>query len=94
MTRKDYIVLAGALRNAVSRHTPSFDSYQGAMDAAYQVAVVLAEDNPRFDREHFLSVVTGIKELNSRPSHVHDTAKNRPRLVQTEGWQSDGQLSR
>lgn len=51
MTRKDYILLAEALRlPAVCRG----DYALGRVDAALQVADALAADNRAFDRERFL----------------------------------------
>ena len=65
MTRKDYILIAGALRNEYEKTTKDFRL--GVNCAAQRIANVLAADNPRFDREHFLSVVRGERELNSKP---------------------------
>lgn len=53
MTRKDYERIAGALRWArLGFENP--DTLQGVDEAAEQIAKVLAQDNPRFDRERFL----------------------------------------
>lgn len=75
MTRKDYILIAGALRcrrdvldgdlqcaegkaiGIISGHLAGFD------DAAEEIASALASDNPRFDRENFLAVVRGEREI-------------------------------
>jgi hypothetical protein len=53
MTRKDYILIAGALRtvrqaNSTVAHGLAID------DAALHLATRLANDNPRFDRARFL----------------------------------------
>lgn len=85
MTRKDYILIAEALRG---NHTELIrqknivpekgieDSYMrgskdgsviGSSNAIRAIADVLAKDNPRFDREHFLAVVRGERALNSKP---------------------------
>lgn len=82
MTRKDYILLAEALR--VQYHNAKFATnadieldapallYQGRLDgidfAAREIADALQRDNGRFNREHFLAVVRGEKDLHSRPS--------------------------
>jgi hypothetical protein len=76
MTRKDYIVIAEALRITANRtridekveggtypHATS-----GVMAASEEIADALARDNRRFNREHFLAVVRGEKALMSRPS--------------------------
>lgn len=84
MTRKDYIVIADALRTAhkdacasKDADTSKTNTYQhghvcgaivGISDAASLIADVLQSDNPRFDREHFMAVVRGQKELLSRPA--------------------------
>jgi len=78
MTRKDYIVIASALRNAYQKEemdskyarkgeTPR-TNMQGLETAACSLAAALQVDNDRFDRDHFLAVVRGEKGLNSRPS--------------------------
>lgn len=46
MTRKDYVKIAEALRLAI-----------GLDDAIERIAVVMKEDNPRFDRDRFLRAV-------------------------------------
>lgn len=51
MTRKHYVMLAGALRRARERD----DVAQGTVDAvAVEIASTLGDDNPRFDRARFL----------------------------------------
>jgi hypothetical protein len=52
MTRKDYILIAAALKKASER-----DASEGipvTYQAAYELATALGRDNPRFDRERFL----------------------------------------
>lgn len=77
MTRKDYILIVRALRNAavVSNwdtnrtwciHEQLVARY-GVIAAAEYIANELHDDNPRFERELFLSVVRGEKEVMSRP---------------------------
>lgn len=71
MTRKDYILIAGALRQAlkteVEVHGESSETAGGVRLAAGRIADSLAFVNARFNREHFLAVVRGEKELNSHP---------------------------
>ena len=78
MTRKDYIVIASALRDAYqkeemsNKYLPKGESrctnLDGLETAACCIAAALQVDNERFDRDHFLAVVRGEKGLNSRPS--------------------------
>jgi hypothetical protein len=72
MTRKDYIILAQALGQALKTeievHGEQGETVGGVRLAASTVATYLGYDNPRFNREHFLSVVRGEKDLNSRPA--------------------------
>jgi hypothetical protein len=59
MTRKDYILIAAALKEARAQ-TPVTDNINhtfellGNSTAARVIAHALAKDNPRFDRERFL----------------------------------------
>jgi hypothetical protein len=78
MTRKDYIVIASALRDAYQKEEmnnkyaaqgePSRTNMQALETASCSIAAALQVDNDRFDREHFLAVVRGEKALMSRPS--------------------------
>jgi hypothetical protein len=52
MTRKDYILLADALKAAAYALNPP-ERY-GALLAAYEISHILQEDNPRFDRKRFM----------------------------------------
>ena len=63
MTRKDYIRIARALNYCVEEH-------KNVSCAAECIANELADDNPHFDRKHFLAVVRGEKALESRPPRV------------------------
>jgi len=49
MTRRDYILLARVLRDLVPKDNP----------AIQMIADALAQDNPRFNRDHFLAMVRG-----------------------------------
>lgn len=55
MTRKDYIVIAGAL-NAAWHNADKADK-PGIVQAAGYVASGLAADNYRFDRDKFMDAV-------------------------------------
>jgi hypothetical protein len=70
MTRKDYIILANTLRiahnNAVL--TKSQEAVWTVEQLASDLCCELKRDNARFNREHFLAVVSGKKDVNSRPS--------------------------
>jgi hypothetical protein len=70
MTRKDYIIIAEALRipylNELRNDSPQHAD--GILMAANEIADSLQRDNGRFNREHFLAVVRGEKELLSRPA--------------------------
>lgn len=84
MTRKDYILIAEALRvvhnNAVINSKIDRASKPGYLegskdgqvigihDAVREVADAFARDNARFNREHFMAAVRGEKDLNSRPA--------------------------
>jgi len=71
MSRQDYIRLAEALRYGLgSLQADGFtraESAKAQEHFAAHIAEALAADNPRFNREHFLDVVRGEKDLNSRP---------------------------
>ncbi len=78
MTRKDYIVIASALRDAYQKEEmnnkyviqgdPTRTNLEGLETPSCCKAAALRVDNDRFDRDHFLAVVRGEKGLNSRPS--------------------------
>lgn len=56
MTRKDYELLAGAIRYAINLNTyhPEAQQRLSAIDSVInEIAACLANDNPRFDRERF-----------------------------------------
>lgn len=68
MTRKDYQRIAEAIRQSAPKETAPMDRYRSierrisqriaddfAERIARRLADVFAEDNPRFDRERFLS---------------------------------------
>lgn len=69
MTRKDYILIAGALRrqfeHSLDVHMPT--NPQAVLQVADGIACALATDNRRFNREHFIAVVRGEKSLTSHP---------------------------
>lgn len=70
MTRKDYILLADALRKGYAcagreQREARFSSLNTTIGL---IADALAQDSARFDRDHFLAVVRGERDLRSRPS--------------------------
>jgi hypothetical protein len=56
MTRKDYVLIAEAIRTQIelSSKYEEEESRAGAQNIAYDLAWKLYEDNPRFDRDRFL----------------------------------------
>ncbi len=55
MTRKDYILIAAAIKAAATEYPDERpDAKQQQEDVAFSIAEALASDNPRFDRERFL----------------------------------------
>jgi len=70
MTRKDYILIAEALHKAyvVNSGINLSQKLNGIGEAAGFIADALEADNPAFNHEHFLAVVRGEKDLNSRPA--------------------------
>lgn len=67
MTRKDYIAIAEVFQRAMFRYDDNSAGKEALLNAADMLAGVMYDDNPRFDREHFLAVVRGERELQSRP---------------------------
>ena len=73
MTRKDYILIARELRRTLSDAESWYENGKRPNGcetikwAAEGIANGLADDNPRFNRDHFLAVVRGEKALKSRP---------------------------
>lgn len=59
MTRRDYVLLAAALaaaaRNLKDAGITDHSAHVAWCDCAASVADALAKDNPRFDRERFLT---------------------------------------
>jgi hypothetical protein len=76
MSRKDYILIARALRYAYKDDAPVSSPFganirehqRTVIMAASRIAIELEGNNPHFNREHFLAVVRGEKDLNSRPA--------------------------
>jgi len=69
MTRKDYVLLAKALRYAWMEETNQDDivAEQTIFNVVNTLAATLKQDNPRFNQEHFLAVVRGERDANSHP---------------------------
>jgi len=60
MTKKDYVLIAGALREARMHFliTPTLDgaSFRAGLEAgAVELALALSSDNQKFDRTRFLA---------------------------------------
>jgi len=66
MTRKDYILIAEVLRIEYLNCDDGYRAEEAIHRIAMEMADMLHRDNPRFDREHFLAVVRGERELQSR----------------------------
>jgi hypothetical protein len=73
MTRKDYILLAKTLRH--TWHQSGDQAKYGVERAIRNISEALEEDSSRFDPEHFLAVVRGEKDLNSKPSKIVKAVK-------------------
>jgi hypothetical protein len=54
MTRRDYVLIAAALKGAHDSHIHTLPGAIGVRTAALTLADTLAQDNPRFDRDRFL----------------------------------------
>ena len=88
MRRKDYILLSESLRRTRpvegmhsgrggSHSEKCFHSCYDSWNLSVRdIANGLSDNNPHFDREHFLAVVRGEKDLNSRPARVRDSYPN------------------
>lgn len=71
-SRQHYQVLAETLRDKRNCLDGTDDvngrMYETFWDTTERICGALYADNPRFSREHFLAVVRGERNLNSRPS--------------------------
>lgn len=75
MTRKDYIIIASALRDVYQAEQKASETLNLHNSCAVQtvdrtannVAIALGLDNSRFDHDHFMAVVRGEKDINSHP---------------------------
>ena len=54
MTKKDYVILAAALKSA-SRYPDNSDHLDGVADACDAIADALGRENPRFNRIRFMN---------------------------------------
>jgi|HubBroStandDraft_5_1064220.scaffolds.fasta_scaffold351430_2 hypothetical protein len=70
MTRKDYIFIANTLRTAYNNaaRTKSQEAIWIIEQLVSDLCSELKRTNADFNREHFLAVIHGTKELDSRPS--------------------------
>lgn len=82
MTRKDYVLIAAAIARSRG-HWSYNDLATAAIDrTAEQIAINLAADNPRFDRERFLEackasdiIVTDVIEFFPGIDETHKAIK-------------------
>lgn len=56
MTRRDYLKLSSALKEAIDRYNPVIhpNKRRGAEEAAQSIATAIGEGNPKFNQERFL----------------------------------------
>lgn len=54
MSRKDYILIAAALKQALDEGLIEYNASRETMSVAHIMADKLRHTNPRFDRERFL----------------------------------------
>ncbi len=64
MTKKDYILIAGALKEAFDENAFCLDTYQDKASFCAYLTRALSHDNNRFDIGKFLTAC-GIPELTS-----------------------------
>ncbi len=57
MTRKDYVLIAAALRDAL-KYCETDNQARGVQRAVGALAVALASDNAQFDRQRFVTAAT------------------------------------
>lgn len=73
-SRAHYFILARALHTALPRNPqPYLAEYRAFFAEA--IAAGLVNDNPRFDREHFVAMVKGEIPLDSKPTSRHKIDK-------------------
>jgi len=66
-SKKHYVVLADVLQTEYRNAENPSKELAGIYRVAYNLADRLAADNPRFNAGHFLAVVRGERDVNSRP---------------------------
>jgi hypothetical protein len=60
MTKKDYILIAQAIRGMYPRDgLITAEAWAIRLDVAERLAAYLSTDNPRFDRDKFIEACTG-----------------------------------
>lgn len=86
-SRRHYQIVALALHRAYMAHTRSINpsarnaGSDAILEATHLIADSFGDDNPAFNREHFLAVVRGDRPVNSRPpsskAGLHDPGNER-----------------
>lgn len=59
MSRKDYVLLANALKSATPLMRDGDEAHRAWFNTVERVAQALQNDNPRFDRSRFISATRG-----------------------------------
>ena len=59
MTRRDYVLLSTAIREAIENPRCGWSHCDGVSEAAERIADALAAANPRFDRDRFIQDACG-----------------------------------
>lgn len=67
-SKRHYVVIADVLATEYRQAANPSKELGAIYRIAYTLADKFAADNPRFSTEHFLSVVRGEREVNSRPT--------------------------
>jgi hypothetical protein len=73
MTRKDYVLIAAAIKAAYQTFDKPSNHANGARHVAHTLADTLATDNPRFDRDRFLTAC-GVFEGKRTPDRGAERA--------------------
>jgi len=72
VTRKDYEAIEYALYSRYNSYPNPSVQLGVVYGVACDIAFELEKTNKAFDREHFLAIVRGERELNSKPNRKHE----------------------